>query len=230
MNHFVFSAALTSFFSLITTFIVWRSCPTSRIRCILGTYWFSIAFWSFFVGSQPYSIKLFSPFWWGWLLHLGCTFIPVLLFHFVVLFTNYNNKKFRVSLVTSYVITSVFNLLNLLTPTFTHGTEYRDWYAYPRPAIVYPLYFIFFVTLVIWSTILLARHIAETSANGILKNRFRLLLLLVTHVLAYIGGMDNFLIMVDIRVSPFYPYGLYPILLYALATVYNKEELCRATT
>ena len=230
MNHFVFSAALASLFSLITALIAWCYYPASRVSRILGTYWFSIAFWSFFVGSQPHSIKLFSPFWWGWFLHLGCTFIPVLLFHFVVLFTKSNNKTFRFSLVTSYVMTGVFNLLNLLTPTFTYGTEYRDWYAYPKPAIFYPIYFAFFIILVIWSTILLVRYVMEMFAGGIFTNRFRLFLLLTAHVLAYMGGMDNFLIMADIRIPPLYPYGLYPILLYALATIYNKEELCRATT
>jgi hypothetical protein len=55
-------------------------------------------------------------------------------------------------------------------------------------------------------------------------------LLLTTHILAYLGGMDNFLIMVDIRLPPLYPYGLYLIPPYAVATMYALRRLQRAET
>ena len=45
-------------------------------------------------------------------------------------------------------------------------------------------------------------------------------LVLVTQTLAYLGGMDNFFIMVDIRLPLFYPYVLYLVPFYSLATIY----------
>ncbi|HXV28380.1 MAG TPA: hypothetical protein VD913_05370, partial [bacterium] len=34
-------------------------------------------------------------------------------------------------------------------------------------------------------------------------------LVLISHCLAYLGALDNFLIMADIRIFPLYPFGLY---------------------
>lgn len=216
VNHFIFSASLTSLASFIAAISVWLLNPTKRLNRFLGVYWLSIGFWSFLVGSQFRTINLLSPFWWGWFLHLGCTFIPVLLFHFVIAFTNEKRPAVCRALIVSYAITIAFNLLNLWTAIFTNGTTYRDAYAYPQPALLYPLYFLLFVMLVAWGTLLLIRYLPSLPVS----ERAALTFLLVTHVLAYMGGMDNFLIMIDLRISPLYPYGLYLIPPYALTTMY----------
>lgn len=194
----------------------WLSNPSGRINRICGMYWFSIAFWSFFVGTQSYTIPRLSGFWWGWFLHLGCTYIPVLLFHSVIIFTRHEISKFHIPLISSYALATLFNLLNLWTKSFTTSTMFRDAYAYPKPALLYPLYFVFFVALVIWSTLLMVKRLGTLSAS---ENK-GLQLILITHILAYLGGMDNFLIMADLRFPPLYPFGLYLIPFYALATIY----------
>lgn len=216
MNHFIVSASLASLSSFIAAISVWLLNPTRRFNRLLAVYWLSIGFWSFFVGSQFQTINWLSPFWWGWFLHLGCTFIPVLLFHFVIAFTEERRPVARQALIVSYAITITFNLVNLWTAVFTNGTAYRDAYAYPQPALLYPLYFLLFVTLLAWGTLLLIRYLPSLPV----AKRHILKFLLVTHVLAYIGGMDNFLIMVDLRVPPLYPYGLYLVPPYSLATIY----------
>ena len=216
MNHFIVSASLSSFFSLLAAAVMWMLAPSSKAHKVAAVYWFSISFWAFFVGSQVHTIQRLSPFWWGWFLHLGCTFIPVLMFHFAVVFTGQKSQAVRLGLMAGYVITVAFNLLNLWTNVFTSDTVYRDAYAYPKPALLYPAYFVLFVALVAWGTILLIRHLPALSE----AKRSALKLFLVTHVLAYTGGMDNFLIMADIRIPPLYPFGLYLIPPYALAAIY----------
>ena len=216
MNHFVISAALTSFFSLITSLCLWRLDPQKQVIRIASIYWFSIAFWAFFVGSQSYTINLLSPFWWGWFLHLGCTFIPVLLFHFSLVLTKNNKPTLSRMLTFSYAVTVLFNVLNISTGSFTFGTAYRDAYAYPRPAPLYPLYFFLFVLLVVISTVLMIKALPSLQPT----QKKGLTLLLITQMLAYMGGMDNFLIMADVRIPPLYPYGLYLVLPYAFMTLY----------
>jgi len=223
LNHFIISASITSLCSFVAAAYLWALHPAERVNRIAALYWFSIGFWSFFVGSQFRTISLLSPFWWGWLLHLGCTFIPVLFFHFALVLTGRISPNPRNVLIPAYGVTLAFNLLNLWTPSFTHGTAYRDAYAYPQPAFLYPFYFAFFITLVIWGTALLIRYRSSRPSRA----RGALNLLLTTHVLAYLGGMDNFLIMADIRLPPLYPYGLYLIPPYAIATMYTMRRLQR---
>lgn len=225
MNHFTFSALLVFVFGLLATFVSWFLRVPDRSNRLLAMYWLSITFWAFFVGTQSHTIEIFSPFWWGWFLHFGCTFIPILLFHFTIVFTQSRTKGLYRVLIVSYVITILFNILNAGTIFFTNGTAYRDAYAYPKPAFLYPAYFILFIILVSWSTLLLVKYAFKLPAL-IAQN---LKLMFLTQVLAYVGGMDNFLIMVDIRLPLLYPFGLYLVPLYALATMhvvfqYNRRE------
>lgn len=221
MNHFTFSATVAAISAFLVAGYTWFLNSSRRTNRLFALYWFSIAFWAFFVGTQVYTIPRLSGFWWGWFLHLGCTFIPVLLFHSVIVFTNQKSSTLHNALKTSYTITILFNLLNLWPGLFTSQTIYQDAYAYPKPALFYPFYFILFVVLVIWSTILLTRQLSLLSS----VERKLLKLVLVTQILAYMGGMDNFLIMIDVRLPGLYPYGLYAIPLYALATSYSARRL-----
>jgi len=113
-------------------------------------------------------------------------------------------------------MTLIFNILNLSTKIFTSEIVYRGAYAYPQPALLYPLYFILFMMLVVGGTYFLFVDLSRL----VLWKKASVKFLLLAHLLAYVGGMDNFLIMVDIRLPVLYPYGLYPIPFYSLATTY----------
>ena len=130
-------------------------------------------------------------------------------------------RHMRITIRAGYGIAVFFVLLNSITPFFTHGIAYRDTYAYPCPALLYPLYFLFFVLLIVWGTVRLMRAVDEFST----KERPFLILFLVVHVLSYVGGIDNFLIMADIRLFPLYPFGLYLVPLYAVAGTFALTRL-----
>lgn len=208
MNHFIFSALLT-FVSTLTAgiYFIFKEKSTAKI---FGLYWLSIALWSGFVAFQFQFLRVMPNYVWGWCLHLGCVYIPVLFFHFAVYYSGHLEDELNV-LKVSYVIATTFIFLNTFTHFFTYETAFRDSYAYPRPAILYPLYFVFFVSIVVWGTILLLRPKRKFSR----ASQTRLILFSVLSILAYLGGMDNFLIMADIRIFPLYPFGVYLLVPYA---------------
>lgn len=207
MNHFVFSAFLT-FLSTLAVGSYFVSRPSGIAR-LFGFYWLTIAFWSSTVGFQKQLLKIIPDTIWGWLLHLGCVYVPVIFFHFAVRFSK---RPIFWAVKLNYLIATTFILLNTFTPFFTHYTAYRDYYAYPIPALFYPLYFIFFAVSVCWGTLLFTKK-WETSPP---LARKKLLVFLTVHILAYLGAIDNFLIMWDVRIFPLYPFGLYLVSPYAI--------------
>lgn len=219
MNHYTFSASVASVLSLLVCALALWRCPTSRLQRVFSVYWFSIAFWAFFVGWQSILIQKLSGFWWGWFLHLGCVFIPTLFLHFAFEYAAEAKGK-RVVLGFAYGVSIAYLLLNISTTLFTVETAHRDAYAYPRPALLYPAYFITFVASIIYGTLLLfhAKRKMDDSEKAVLQTY------LVGHVLGYTGGMDNFLIMADIRIFPLYPYGAYLIALYAATALYVLQK------
>lgn len=216
MNHFVLSARLFTVTALAVSWLALIHRPRSRIHRIFAAYWFSIAFWSATVGWQARLIPLLSAFWWGWWLHAGCIFIPTLLLHFAFEFTRERTSRWvlRVMYGTSWI----YLLLNTWTTLFTHGTAFRDAYAYPTPAVFYPLYFVTFVVSVVYGTLLFVRaksRLGPARGRG-LRNYW------IAQLLGYTGGMDNFAIMADLRLFPLYPYGLYLGVAYALVALSGR--------
>lgn len=220
MNHFILSAGSAFVCSLLTSIAAFLKRKEGKNYGIFGLYWLSIAFWGFTVAFQFQLLNKVSGFIWGWFLHLGCIFIPVLFFHVAVRLSKRESYLGWVFL--AYLIAVIFNLLNAFTPIFTDGVSQRAAYAYPTPALIYPLYFFFFVALIIWGTLLLLASKEPSLAKKGLFAAF-----LVTHIFAYTGGMDNFLIMWDINLFPLYPYGLYMVTPYALVSLclLSKREI-----
>ena len=152
-----------------------------------------------------------SGFTWGWFLHVGCIFVPILFLHFTLHLTR-QTERLSLCLKLAYLIGIIFVLLNTFTGLFTGETIYRDDYAYPKPAVLYPLYIAFFQFIGAGTLILLLQWGRKFSG----REKAAFYLFLVVHLLAYIGSMDNYLIMYDLRIFPLYPYGLYLILPYVV--------------
>lgn len=174
------------------------------------------------MGLQVQWLSWISADLWGWFLHLGCIFVPVIFFHFAVRFSG--DGESWILVVVAYLAGLVLVLLNTFSDSFTEGTVYREVYAYPKPSLLYPLYIIFFQLIGIWATVLIFRMKSMLPLDA----RAFLYLFLVVHLLAYAGSMDNFLIMYDIRFFPLYPYGLYFILPYVFLGSFAYLKLKRS--
>ena len=165
-------------------------------------------------------LKRMSGFVWGWFLHVGCIFVPIVFLHFTLHLTK-QRKKLSWCLWLAYLAGITFILLNTFTDIFTGKTIYRDDYAYPKPEALYPLYITFFQLIGAGTLALLIQW--GRALSGSAKPVFYLFLLV--HVLAYIGSMDNYLIMYDLRIFLLYPYGLYLIIPYVLFGSYAIHKL-----
>ncbi len=193
-----------------------------NIRKLYGFYWAVISFWSFTVGFQAHLLKFVPDGVWGWFLHLGCLFIPVIFLQFSVKFSGINRDLGKKMIVVSYLVTVLYLALNSFTPYFTKGTSYRDNYAYPTPSNFYIAYFVTFVFMILCGTwCLVHRYRKEQS----FRNRKWVVLFILVHLFAYLGAMDNFFIMADIRIFPWYPFGLYPVFLYAIVGSFAFNKL-----
>ena len=219
MNHFVISAFIVFVFTLFASFyFVLRG--REKTERLFGLFWFCVAFWTFFVGLQFELLKWMTGFLWGWLLHVGCIFVPMLFFHFTLYLTG-TRSRFSWALRLAFLLGCSFLLLIPFTNLFTQEIVYRDHYAYPKPRVLYPIY-IFFFQLIGVSTWFLLFRWAQKLGSSIRK---MLYLFLFLHTLAYIGAMDNYLVMYDIRIFPLYPYGLYLILPYVIFGSYAMNKV-----
>jgi len=213
MNHFLTSAfAAFLFTGLAGIYFVSKKEATERF---FGFFWLNVAFWTFFVAFQFQIQSWMSGFLWGLVLHLGCVFVPVLFLHFVLYFTE-SRSKYAFVLKLTYSFAIAFLLLDAFTSVFTGQIIYRDYYTYPKPAILYPIYILYFQVVGFWTLVLCLKLRKTVSSQA----RQWVDLFLVLHILAYIGCMDNYLIMYDIRFFPLYPYGLYLLIPYAILGSY----------
>ena len=210
MNHFVISASLVFICSLPVS-VYFLSLRKRKVDHYFGLFWLSVAFWTCFVGFQFRWLTVLSDFMWGWLLHLGCISVPVLFAHFTLYLTD-NRTRYAKALKLIYTVAAIFIGLNTVTNLFTSQTIYRDYYAYPKPEVLYPLYITFFQAVGLWTFIL----ILEWRSRLAQESKPFVSLFLLVHVLAYLGCMDNFLIMYEHRIFPLYPYGLYLLLPYVV--------------
>ena len=219
MNHFTFSAVLV-FFSSFVAAVYFISQSDAKRYC--GFFWLSVAFWTLFVGFQFSIIDKIAGNAWGWWLHIGCISVPIVYYHFSLVFTGNPN---RILLKIGYALFFLFVLLNSFTDSFTGVDIFRTYYHYPKPAVFYLLYIVYFQFYGILST----WQIFELRKRIAASNRKFLYLFLTVHLLAWAGSMDNYLIMYDRLIFPFYPYGLYFILPYIFvgSFAFLKLELAK---
>lgn len=211
MNHFINSAFLVFVFSsVIGAYLVWQKKHSAAVR-FFGFFWLTVAFWTYFVSNQVELLKQMSGFWWGFLLHLSCIYVPLIYFHFALHLTN-TRKKYDRALKIGYGFVGFFLILIAFTDWFTGEIIYREAYAYPQPAVLYPLYIVFFQVFGFWGAYLIFKWAKELSK----KIRKQVYLFLLLQLMAHVGAMDNYLIMYEIQWFPLYPYGLYFILPYVI--------------
>ncbi len=195
---------------MIGAYFTWQKNRSAAVR-FFGFFWLTVAFWTYFVSNQFELLKQMPGFWWGWLLHLGCIYVPLIYFHFALHLTG-KRETHGPALKIGYGFVIFFLLLVAFSSLFTGEIVYRDAYAYPKPSVLYPFYIVFFQVYSFWGAYLIFRWAGELSK----KIRQQVYLFILLQMIAHIGAMDNYLIMYDIRWFPLYPYGLYLILPYAI--------------
>lgn len=206
MNHFTFSAILVFFTSLLAAlYFIFKS----GVHRYFGLFWLSVSFWTFLVGFQFSVLERISSHTWGWWLHVGCISVPLLFYHFSLIWSRSPNRGV---LRIGYGLFAAFLALIAFTNLFTAENVFRTYYNYPKPSLLYPVYITYFQVygiLATWQVFELRKKIPAA-------RRQYLFLFLIVHLAAWAGSMDNYLIMYDQLIFPLYPYGLYFILPYVV--------------
>ncbi|MBD3245408.1 MAG: hypothetical protein GF333_00150, partial [Candidatus Omnitrophica bacterium] len=214
MNHFVFSASVTTVTTfLLGVYVLFSYFPTKKkLYLIYSFYSLSISFWAFFVSFFNADFRDPSLIF-GRLLHLGAILIPILFVHFVLEFLELRKK---VLLFVIYAFGGVFIYLVFFTKLLITGVTRRSVYSYPSAGPLYLPFFIFFVSLIVIGILLLFIHMRRARGNR--KNQIKYLLF--GSILGYSGGLKNFLVVADIEIFPIYPYGTYAIPVYVFIVAY----------
>ena len=181
-------------------FFLYARNPTGKINHLFSRWSFSVAFWSF-----GYFMWLITPtpsydhaLFWTRFLMAGAIVIPTTYLHFALCYLNLDTRHSHLISI-CYLFTGVYLLLDF-TPLFINYLEPRYWFGlWPVPGILYHFYQAYFVTVVIYTHILLFRK-AKTAPSAIVRKQFKIVAL--GTLLAYAGGSTNFFLWYNIPIPP----------------------------
>lgn len=216
MSHFVLSAWVTFFSTSFLASLVFVK-GKAKLHKIFSAYSLCIALWALCFAQHVSSEEATRSLLWSRPLHIFAAFIPVLFLSFT--FTLIAPKRVYRTLLKIAAGGAIFfsGLSAVNSPLFMSGVR-------PRPGLhnlveagpLYPLFFAFFIVCATYGLWLIWR--AYLRASGISQAQLRYLLL--GSLLGYSGGIDNFLIVFDIRLPLLAPFGTYAIPLYVLIASY----------
>lgn len=211
MNPFALSGLLTGISSLaFGYFVYWKGSnrPLNRLWFIFTV---SVALWGFggmWIALAPTP----SQALWAWRLAYACgvVWIPILFYHFVHAFCNLPGRTF---LILSYA-TGMVVLPLCFTNLFFSGVRltFSSFY-YALPGTVFPLFVVWWVTLVVYSHYQLFRMRRATSG----QKRSQIEYFFLATAIGYLGGSLDYLPIFGIDL---YPYGNFAIVLYPMIMTY----------
>lgn len=216
LDHFIYSALLTSITTLFLGAFVYLTNPKSNVNRSFACYSLAISAWSicvYYHGSAPTAA---GSLFWGRALQFGAISIPVLFYHFVLIYLRqFKERKKFILLIFCYAAWLAFQLLNL-TDLFVPRVRIAPPLNYLMVAgPAYHVFILFFFSLTLYSIWLLYREL--TRAGGVRKTQLKFFV--ISSLFGYAGGVDNFYILYGWHLPVLFPLGTYAVALYvAVAT------------
>ncbi len=204
---------VTAVFSLLLGLFVLlqnRKAPVNQAWAMF-TLIMAFAFFSFvnLITSSSKSDALF----WDKLLYIGFILLPVFFLHFVLEILGVYNEK-KMLMFYSYGTAALFVFIMVFTRSFITDIGPKMEFSYwTKKGVSYPLFVAFFMTEVVYGSVLLFKSLKTLS--GYKRERIRYLM--AASVIGFAGGFPNFLLNFDI---PVLPYGNYLIPLSMLIVSY----------
>ncbi len=216
LHHFYYSALITSITTLLLGVFAYVARGKSNATRAFALYSLSISAWSICVYYHGSAQTATESLFWGKALNLGAITIPVLFYHFVLIYLQrFHERSKQILLGICYLFWFVFqglNFTNLFVPAVRVAPPLH-YLMVAGPA--YHFFVTFFFILTIYSISLLLK--ALRGSHGI--RRTQLSYFFVSSVFGYIGGVNNFLILYDLHLRLIFPYGSYAVAIYvAVAT------------
>ena len=153
---------------------------------------FLSSWWQFFVGFLLYAVNNNSLInYFIKIGYAGIIFIPVIFFHFILIFLGKISKKDKYLLYSSYSISIIFLLLLATTNYFINGF-YKYWWGFcPRAGIIHPLFVILTAVLSVRGIYLLYFSLKkEKKEKTNLVKYFQTKYILLASLLYIISGQD----------------------------------------
>src|SRR5881409_704477 len=211
MNPFALSGLLTGITSLSFGYFVYLKGRTQPLNRLWFVFTASVAVWGLgglWIGLARTETEAL----WAWRLAFACgvLWIPILFYHFVHVFCERSEKRF---LYLSYAIGVIFFPV-IFTERFFSGTRlaFSSFY-YSQPGHLFPLFFLWWVGMVVFSHYELLKTHHRTS--GTKKNQIKYFFLATG--IGYSGGSLDYLPIFGIDL---YPYGNFAIVLYPIIMTY----------
>ncbi|MFO7807669.1 MAG: ATP-binding protein [Candidatus Moraniibacteriota bacterium] len=210
MSFFAISALINALTSIVlgSVIAVKRSDKNTTtgfiLFCITVTVWsLGYFFWQISDNAQ-------DALFWSRVLMAGAIFSPVAYLQFALAFLGKKSKKLIVS---SYIIFSIFFLLNF-TNLFIQGIKSVPGFEFwPEPGVAYhPFLVIWLGYFVVIFYYLIKEYLKE---KGLKKIQLKYVILAV--IVAVFGGSTNYFLWYDINIPP---YGNFLVGLYVVLTFY----------
>ena len=213
MNAFALSGLLTAIGCTVMAGLVYFSNRTHRVNQLWAVFCLAVSVWGLgvmLIGQTPDPRG--AIIWWR-VAHLGAILVPILFYHFVVVFTRIARPRLvRIG----YLAAGAFLVLDA-TPWFITGVRYmfgQFYYNASGSNPVYWLYIAFFFVWIVLSHVELWRYVRRIPAGG---EHLHAEWLLFGTALGFAGGATCFLPVFGIDV---YPNGNFLVPLFPLVMTY----------
>ncbi|MEK7702384.1 MAG: ATP-binding protein [Nitrospirota bacterium] len=212
INLFGLAGLLTGITSLVMGGFVLSKGSTKALNRLWFAFTCPVSVWGFGVlwvslEGNP-ATALFA---WRLAFGLGVIWIPILFYHFVLIFCDSQKDWF---LPLQYGLGITFSLLSFFSPWFLRDARFVfDSFYYPRPGNLFYIYFAWWGGLALYAH----HHIYKNylTASGVKRNQFKYIL--IAFALSYGSGSLAYLPTFGIDI---YPYGTFGIMFYPIIVTY----------
>ncbi len=197
MSFFAISAFINAATSTIVGIIVIARNTRSMLNRSFCYFSFSVAFWSYCYFLWQISSDSNSALFWCRAFMAGAVFIPSSFFHFSLVLIG-QEKKYYKSIISWYIVSSVFLVLNF-TPLFVKNVTPRLFFPYwPTAGVFYAPFLVMFLALTVFSHILMYRAFSQLS--GVKRSQIKYIFL--GTAIGFLGGATNYPLWYNIPIPP----------------------------
>ncbi len=195
MDFYIISAIVNAITSLVLGLLVLSQGKTKKINILFFLFTLAIVFWSLSYFFWQISITAAQALSWSRILMVGAIFIPVLYFHFIVIFLNIKNN-FLVYL--AYILAFVFLFLDFTSYFVVDVSQKLDFKFWPSAGPAYSVFLLIWLFYTVYTVYLLYRGFS--AEKGI--KRKQLMYILIGTIIGYAGGATNYFLWYNILIPP----------------------------
>ncbi len=221
-SHYVTTLVFTTIVNFCLGIFVYVKGRNKLPNQIYTLFCLCIAIWTYGQMKMMTADNRYIALHWARFMLTGVLFIAPLYAHFIFSLINDSRRK-RKFLIVSYVINCTLIPILYLTKSLISGISFKFSHSYfVKPGILFSIFLTIWLIIVAYTQMELYK--AYRLAKGERKNQFKYVFwgLLV----GYIGGCGNYLLVYDIELFPYTPFGTYAVtfhnILIAYAILYHK--------